>query len=193
MTMVVQDNMESKLKASIDRAIALLGTEPNYEAYTCLKITPEGGGCCCFHCWPHTWGTVNREIQPFGPLKDEGDVLIETGDGKFVLECHESGPEIVVIMTTATVGFLLIKSIIELVTTILKSKSKDIRRKTNKLIITKRTFTGPHYREDRIIEVDLPADKTSLVNLAAELRKALVKTTKPKTLKRNSAKSHRTL
>lgn len=184
--------MKAKLETSIERAIVLLGTARDYEHYLCLKIAPAGGGCCCFHCWPHTWQKVNRTIQPFGPLEDEGDALIDTGDGRFVLECHESGPEIVIYVGAATAGILLIKAVVELITTIIKSKSEDPRRRASKFTITKRTFVGSYYREDRIIEVDLPADEAVSEILTTQLHEALNKSTKlSKTLDRDVAKSRR--
>jgi hypothetical protein len=171
--------METKLKSSIDRAISLLGSEQDYGKYVCLKIAPETGGCCCFHCWPNTWQEVNQAIRPFGPIKDEGDVLIDTEDGRFVLECHESGPEIVVYLGAATAGVLLIKSIVELITTILKSNSEEQRRRLGKLVITKRTFIGFRLQEERIIEIDLPPNSHQTEIITAELRNIFGKDKKP--------------
>jgi hypothetical protein len=174
-----EDRTELKLKISIDRAISLLGSERDYGKYVCLKIAPEAGGCCCFHCWPHTWQEVNRAILPSGPIKDEGDVVIKTKDGDFVLECHESGPEIIVYLGAATAGLLLIKAIVELITTILKSKSEEPRRRLGKLVITKRTFKGSRRNEERIIEIDLPPDSHYAKILTAELKSMFAKDKKP--------------
>jgi hypothetical protein len=182
--------MEIMLKASIDRAISLLGTERDYGKYVCLKIAPETGGCCCFHCWPHTWQEVNKTILPSGPIEDEGDVLIETRDGSFVLECHESGPEIIVYLGAVSAGVLLIKAIIELITTILKSRSEELRRRPGKLIITKRTFIGSRRHEEKIIEIDLPPDSPHAETLATELKNTFRKEKKPnKAVHRSANKS----
>ncbi len=170
--------METKLKESIERAIPLLGTKQNYAEYVCLKIAPETG-CCCFHCWPYTWQEVNRGILPCGPIEDEGDVLIETKDGGFVLECHESGPEIVFYAGAVTAGVLLVKAVIELVTAIIKSRSDETRRKAGSLKITKRTFKGSRLHEERIIDVDLPLDNLHEEILVDELRNMLSKEGKP--------------
>jgi len=173
--------METKLKASIDRAISLLGTERDYGKYVCLKIAPETGGCCCFHCWPHTWQEVNRTILPSGPIEDEGDVLIDTRGGRFVLECHENGPEIIFYLGAGTAGVLLVKAIVELITTILKSRSEEQRRRLGKLIITKRTFIRSRRHEEKIIEIDLPPDSPHAEILAAELKDMFEKDRKPNT------------
>lgn len=170
--------MDMKLKTSIDRAIALLGTKPDYSELVCVKITPEAG-CCCFHCWPYTWEEVNRAIQPFGPIEDEGNVLIETKDGGFVLECHESGPEIVFYAGAVTAGVLLVKAVIELVTTIIKSRSSEPRRRTGNLTITKKTFKGSRLHEETIIEINLPLESHHEEILTHELRKALDTKGKP--------------
>jgi hypothetical protein len=162
--------METKLKASVERAIPLLGTERDYGKYVCLKVVPEMGGCCCFHCWPHTWQEVNKTILSFGPIEDEGDVLIDTPDGSFVLECHESGPEIIVYLGAGTAGVLLIKAVFDLITTILKSRSEEPRRRPGKLIITKRTFIRSRCREEKIVEIDLPLADGHAKMLAAELK-----------------------
>lgn len=163
------------MKASIDRAISLLGTEQNYGKYVCLKIAPEAGGCCCFHCWPQTWQEVNRTIVPFGPIEDEGDVLIKTEEGSFVLECHESGPEIIIYVGAVTAGVLFVKAIVELVTTILKSMADEPRRKLGNFIITKRTFKGSRLHEERIIEINMPQNRHLAEILAVELNNMFVK------------------
>lgn len=178
--------MNTKLQASIDRAIPLLRTSRNYDEYVCLKIAPEAGGCCCFHCWPYTWKEVNKTIEPFGPIEDEGDVLIETGDGAFVLECHESGPEIV---TAINAGVDLIRSIIDLVVTILKSKWKDTRRNTGKIVLTKRTLVGTQCHEERIIEVDLPLNSSLEKILTTELKKTFGKKEPNQSVNRIARKS----
>ena len=103
------------LESSLSRAIRLLNTPKNYENYISIKIKPVQGGCCCFHCWPKTWAGINKYIAPAGPMRDEGEVLIENDDGKFVLECHESGPEIIIYLGVAVASLNLAKSIVDLV------------------------------------------------------------------------------
>jgi len=92
----------NKSNPSIQRAAALLSYSGGPSAFVIIKLEPEPRSCCCFHCWPETWSTINRHIAPLGPIKDEEDVLIKHDDHEFVLECHESGPEIIVYLGLAT-------------------------------------------------------------------------------------------
>jgi hypothetical protein len=124
---------------------------------------------------------VNRTILPSGPIEDEGDVLIDTRGGRFVLECHENGPEIIFYLGAGTAGVLLVKAIVELITTILKSRSEEQRRRLGKLIITKRTFIRSRRHEEKIIEIDLPPDSPHAEILAAELKDMFEKDRKPNT------------
>ena len=64
-----------------------------------LKIEPEQRMCCCSHCWPLVWKEVNDIIQPQGPISHEGRVVVEVDNEKYILEQHESGPEILLILT----------------------------------------------------------------------------------------------
>lgn len=146
--------MNKNLKKSLDRAIKLLNTPKDYENYISIKIKPVNGGCCCFHCWPKTWEIINEYIYPFGPLKDEGDVLIDKMNEKFVLECHESGPEIVAYLKTISID--LIKSIIELIITLLKAFQNEKHKSTLKFKIIKRCFQKGQIEEEKIMELDLP-------------------------------------
>ncbi len=171
--------MKQKLRVSIDRAVSLLGSRLDYGNYVCLKIRPENGGCCCFHCWPFTWQEVNKAIAPFGPIQDEGDVLIKTDDGSFVLECHESGPEIIVYLGGATAGVLLIKAIVELITTIVKSRSGEPQRRHGRLIIAKRTFKGSRVKEETALEIDLPSGPSDAAALVVKLNAVFKDEKKP--------------
>jgi len=153
------------MKNSFDRAIALLGTSSDYKNYESIKIKPVNGGCCCFHCWPRTWDTVNEYISPFGPLKDEGDVLIGNKDKKFVLECHESGPEIVYYVGLGTASILLIKSIVELIVALLKALEKDKGKKNGSLKIIRHRIIKGEIDEEQIMEINLPLSKDTIQKL----------------------------
>jgi hypothetical protein len=160
------------MKKSIDRAVLLLGTSAEYEKYESIKIKPSQGGCCCFHCWPRTWESVNEHISPCGPLCDEGDVLIENDSDKYVLECHESGPEIILYLGLGTASILLIKSIVELITVFLKTLEKDKKTVGDLKIIRRRLIKGKT-NEEVIMEINLPLPKAMAKELNSKLEKLL--------------------
>lgn len=157
---------------SIKRASALLGTADNPDDYLILKLTPDGGGCCCTHCWPEAWRAVNRHIAPAGPIGHEGDVLLGDGDCRFVLEGHESGPEVVVYLGVATASLLAIKAVFELMTTILKGVIQD-RKHPSRIKLVKRIVTKGEFEEEVTMELDLPLSEKSAKELESQVRKAL--------------------
>jgi hypothetical protein len=168
--------MDEKLKCSIDRANALIGHgKPIYEHFLSLKITPENTTCCCFHCWPETWHNVNRYIHPYGPLLDEGDVLLGDGEDKFVLQCHESGPEVVLYLGLATASLVLVKSVVELFTVLLKSLQNEKRKTPSKVHLTKRIFVNGEYKEEHIIDIEFPLSETAELELQKRVEELLKK------------------
>lgn len=160
----------NKLQNSIDRAIGLLNTPNESENYISIKLSPIPSGCCCFHCWPNTWNKINKSIQPCGPIEDEGDVLIKKKEIKFVLECHESGPEIIAYLALATSSTVLLKSIIDLVITIIKALSNEGRKQPSRIKISKRQIIKGEIEEDSLIEIDIPISKDMEKQLEDRLR-----------------------
>ena len=161
------------MKKSIERAIALLGTSADYDKYEAIKIKPNKGGCCCFHCWPKTWASVNEYIAPFGPLRDEGDVLIENNNGKLVLECHESGPEIILYIGLGTASILLIKSVVELIVALLKALEKEKRESCGHLKISKRRIIKGKTNEELIMEISFPLSEMATKELNDKIEKTI--------------------
>lgn len=144
------------LESSLDRAIHLLKTPANHKDYISIKIKPVQGGCCCFHCWPKTWSRINKYITPCGPLRDEGDVLIERNNEKFVLECHESGPEIIVYLGVGVASLTLVKSIVDLIATMLKTLQTESKNASGRIKITKRRLIKGHVETEELLEIELP-------------------------------------
>ncbi|MDO8663028.1 MAG: hypothetical protein Q7K98_07420 [Candidatus Omnitrophota bacterium] len=163
------------LKNSIDRAITLIHTPADYEEYVVIKVNPVGESCCCFHHWPQTWKIVNEYIHPCGPLQDEGDVLINTNKGEFVLECHESGPEIVIYLAKATVD--LIKSIVDLIITLLKAREleKNNRSGLLKYKITRNYQIKDKSIEEEVIELELPLSDSVIKELNEHIQVTIKK------------------
>ncbi len=166
--------MKENLQKSINRAITLLNTPQEYEKYISIKLSPPSG-CCCSHCWPETWRKVNEFISPSGPVGHEGDALIEINKNTFVLESHESGPEITLYLALATASATLVKSVIELVTVIIKGISNESRKQPPRIKITKKQFTKGEIEEEIVFEIDIPISKGIEKQLEEKIIKALNK------------------
>ncbi|MFH1440449.1 MAG: hypothetical protein ABIH18_00170 [Candidatus Omnitrophota bacterium] len=164
--------MEEKLQKSIDRAIALLKIPNEYENFLSIKLSPLDIGCCCSDCLPETWRITNEFIAPCGPIKHEGDVLIEKDGNKFVLEQHESGPEVLLSLALATAKVTLVKSIIDLLITIIKGLSKENRKKPSRIKIVSRRLNK---KEEELIEIDIPISKNTEKQLEEKIKKAINK------------------
>jgi hypothetical protein len=115
---------------SVDRAIKLLKTSSHYSDYISIKIVPDHSGCCCLNHWSTTWQIIDEYIHPDGPIRsggirNEGDALIHQNDAQFVLECHETGPEIVIYLGAIAITAGLIKSVADLIAVILNARLED--------------------------------------------------------------------
>ncbi len=161
------------LESSLNRAIHLLKTPENYEDYISIKIKPVSGGCCCFHCWPKTWSRINTYIAPNGPLRDEGDVLIERNNEKFVLECHENGPEIILYLGVGVATLTLVKSIVELITTMLKILQNEPKTASGRIKITKRRLIKGHVETEDLLEIELPLSDDGEIKINEKIERIL--------------------
>jgi hypothetical protein len=167
--------MKNNFYKSIDRAITLLHTPPAYDNYILIKVSPIPKSCCCFHCWPHTWEKINKTIQPYGPIEDEGDVLIEKHKTKVVLECHESGPELVAYLALAAASLTVIKSIIDLVKSIIDALVAERNKQPPRIKISKRQIIKGEIEEENLIELDIPISKDMEKKLIDRLNNAINK------------------
>jgi hypothetical protein len=151
--------MQQSLERSIDRAVARLRTPPDHVHYLSLKLEPLTGDCCCFHCWPDTWRAINEEFGGDTPMKDEGDLLVSFPDAprSIVLECHESGPEIIVYIGVLAASLALADRIVSLVLTLLKARQRDRGRPTPELRMTARRVRDDGLvHEERSLDIHLP-------------------------------------
>ena len=87
-------------KKSLNNAEGLLDAN-NIQEVISLRIEPEPLHCCCSHCWPLVWEKVNALIYPQGPVQHEGRAVIKVNNEDYVLEQHESGPEILLLITAS--------------------------------------------------------------------------------------------
>jgi hypothetical protein len=160
-------------RRSLERTSALLGTSVNPDDYLVFKIQPEPRSCCCSHCWPKTWKNINDFITPFGPVGHEGDALIDTGDGKYVLESHESGPEIVICIGVITASVVLVTSIVNLIATFIKAKAKDDHKHTSRMKLSRRMVNNDQVTDEILVEIDLPLKNDIEQLLNDKIRKQL--------------------
>jgi hypothetical protein len=164
--------MENQLTRSIDRAALLMNTPKSYEDYVLLKIIAEPGFCWCFHCWPSVWGDINRHIAP-KQIVDEGDVLLQFEENQLVLECHESGPEIVVYLGLLSVSLSLVKTIVDLIMIFAKSSDKDSQKRCDHLKITKYRMIDNKPIEQELIVLELPLNPDIEPKISGIIRQSL--------------------
>jgi hypothetical protein len=165
--------MNNNLKRSIDRAIGLMNTPADYENYISIKIKPAVGECCCLNHWQRTWTIVNDYIYPYGPVKNEGAVLIEKNKVRFVLECHESGPEVILYLGIGTASIVLVKSVIDLITTLLKTRQNEYHNRSGRFKIIKHFQTKGLVEEEEIVEIDLPLSEDIIKKLNDTIRNSI--------------------
>ena len=165
-------NVEHR-NSSIERAKALLGEAGPDDEIVIFKLRPEPSACCCFHHWPGTWAEVTHFLAAHGRMEDEGDLLVTTDGGRYVLECHESGPEIVVYLALAAATLNLVKPIVELVTLFLKSLRWGSSGACLKL--TSRRIVHGKTDEEVLVEIDLPLSSDTAKMIEAEVTRSLRK------------------
>jgi len=163
---------------SISRASVLLKSPDKKEDYIVLKLKPYNILCCCFHCWPKTWKSINQYILPKGPIEDEGDVLLSAGEGKYVLECHESGPEIVIYLGIVAGSLTLINSVIDLIKKILTATQKEDRKKPDKIKLFRYRQIGNKTEEKEIMEIEFPLSEKAAKLLEKHISSILLKSSK---------------
>ena len=163
------------MQKSIDRASALLRTPEEYEKYISIKLSPLHIGCCCSGCLHETWRIINEFIAPCGPVQHEGDALIEKGRNKFVLEQHESGPEIIVFLALATASLTLAKFIVDLISVIIKGLSNEHKKRPSRINISKKQLIKGKVQEENLIESDIPISKDTQKQLEEKIKQSIRK------------------
>mgnify|MGYP001390953724 CR=1 FL=1 len=149
--------------ASLKRAAAL--TDALSASDAVIFKVHEGESCHCFHCWPETWAAVNAFLGTEGPIKDESDLLLNTDDSVFVLECHESGPEVVACVEAAAT---VITAIATLITVIIAARRREAPRSSRSLKLTITRASRGLFDEESEITFELPVDE-SLEKLIASI------------------------
>lgn len=75
------------------------------------------GGCFHREHSPHAYEIIDRYLNG----------ITET-DRVFAFEEHESGPEVLVYLAVTTAALALTKSVVDLITTILKARSESVKK-----------------------------------------------------------------
>lgn len=111
-----------------------------------IKIRVTSG---CFHREhsPHAYDIIDRHLSLLSPDQTE-----------FAFKEHESGPEILLYLAVTTAGITLAKSIIDLITAIVKARSDGIRQGDHphdslKLII-RRTRRDGEIEEEEVMQFE---------------------------------------
>jgi hypothetical protein len=179
--------MNDNLKESINRAIKLMRTPHAYENYISIKIKSSQERCCCFnHCWIKTYAAINEYIKPFGELKEDGDVLIKLGEKKYVLECHESGPEIILYGVVSNLIASSIKGLIKIIWNTLQEEKKYYG--SLKVTIRHQNKTGK-IKEEKLIEIEQNYPDDKIKRLGSIINSKVTRKSKNKTIKKRINKS----
>jgi hypothetical protein len=101
----------------------------------------------CFHREhsPHAYAVIDSQLAKLPP------------DSELVFEEHESGPELLVYLAVATAGITLAKSVIDLVTAIVKSRAEGVKKGDKPAepaeLIVRRIEKGQDFREEIVLRV----------------------------------------
>lgn len=99
--------------------------------------------------------------------------MIQTKGGDYVLECHESGPEIVVYLGVATASLVLTKSVIDLVTTFLKTLQKERHKPLSSVKLSHRRITDGNIQDEILTEISFPLSDDTVRILNGKIQQAL--------------------
>lgn len=134
-----------------------------------IKVRVVSG---CFHREhsPHTYTVIDSQLAKFPP------------DSELVFEEHESGPELLVYLAVVTAGITLAKSVIDLITAIIKARAEGVKKGDKPSdpleVIVRRVENGQDFREEIVMRIGHkdPADANAIEQqVAMALRKLFKK------------------
>jgi len=109
-----------------------------------IKVRVRSG---CFHR-EHSPEAYRLIDQHLGKLRRDTDLAFEE---------HESGPELLVYLAVVTAGLTLAKSVVDLVTAIIKARSEGIKRGDHPSepleLIVRRTHNEQEVREEIVLKI----------------------------------------
>lgn len=102
------------------------------------------------------FGCFHREHSPHAfEILDRYFLSVRPEDRVFALREHESGPEILVYLALTTAGVALAKSIVDLVTTIIKARSESVKKGDSPCepveLIVRRVCKDGEFREEKLL------------------------------------------
>lgn len=141
------------------------------EAAVSIKVRVASG---CFH----------REHSPRAyELIDRSLTKVPGSDGSFAFEEHESGPEILLYLAVTTAGLSLAKSIVDLITAIIKARSEGIKKGDHPSepleLIVRRVHDAQEFREETVLRIG-HKDAVDQAKVEQQLKDALRKLLKDK-------------
>jgi hypothetical protein len=141
------------------------------EAAVSIKVRVASG---CFH----------REHSPRAyELIDRSLTKVPGSDGSFAFEEHESGPEILLYLAVTTAGLSLAKSIVDLITAIIKARSEGIKKGDHPSepleLIVRRVHDAQEFREETVLRIG-HKDTVDEAKVEQQLKDALRKLLKDK-------------
>jgi hypothetical protein len=100
-------------------------------------------------------GCFHREHSPHA--YELIDASVAGSPAEFEFEEHESGPELLVYMAMATAGLTLAKSVIDLITAIIKARSEGVKQgdhpKDPLELIVRRIDDNSGFREETVLRI----------------------------------------
>jgi hypothetical protein len=138
------------------------------EAAVSIKVRVVSG---CFH----------REHSP--RAYQLIDAKLTSADGSFTFEEHESGPEILLYLAVTTAGLSLAKSVVDLITAIIKARSEGVRKGDHPSdpleLIVRRVHDAQEFREETVLRIG-HKDTVDEARVEQQLKNALRKLLKDK-------------
>ena len=131
-----------------------------------------------------TYGCFHREHSPvaYGIIDRELDRILQSGEEiDFDLEEHESGPELLVYLALGTAAVTLSKSVIDLVTAIIKARTegnkKGDRPSESLELIVRSTRSDGEVIDSKVMEFRLgaPADSDQVSKLLTQGIQEIIK------------------
>jgi hypothetical protein len=121
-------------------------------------------------------GCFHREHSPVAYKLIDSELADLSPESELAFEEHESGPELLVYLAVAAAGVTLAKSVIDLITTIVKARSEGIKggdKPAEPIELIVRRINEPHgFREEIVLRIgqEDPVDANAI---AAHLDEAL--------------------
>lgn len=159
--MIMNDNWKSQFQRRMNRFSA---PRSGRGSAISIKVRVTGG---CFHRQhsPHAYNLIDDYLQGCTSL-----------DAHF--EEHESGPELLVWLAMGTAGITLAKSVIDLVTAIIKARSEGIKKGDSPSapveLIVRKVITDDKIIEEKVLRFDFK-DEVNTEQIEKALIKALEK------------------